>query len=162
MCAVNKIQAHIVEWLMPKGNRILRAFMEALVAGDAEILDRVRPESVIERIGNALRQYPFLMFLAVKVTFFLLEYAAPLMTHTWQRFTRMPLEERVRYLEGWEYSPVDLQRGLFLLIKASTLTALCAEPALLEFTGYSNFMRHRQERPVGKAEVPSCPKNQTN
>ncbi len=162
MCAVNKIQARIVEWLMPKGNHVLRSFMEALVAGDREILDKVRPESVIERIGNALRLYPFLMFLAVKATLFLLEYAAPLMTHTWQRFTRMPLEERVRYLEGWEYSALDMQRGLFLLIKASTLTALCAEPEMLDFAGYSNFMRYRQERLLGKTEVPSCPKNQTN
>ncbi|HPO12181.1 MAG TPA: hypothetical protein PLI09_01945 [Candidatus Hydrogenedentes bacterium] len=159
---MNKIQVMVVRRLLPKGRGVLRTLIESLVAEDVEILSRVRMEAVIERSENAIAHYPLQIFLTVKATLFMLEFFAPLMTRRWQRFTSMPLEDRVRYLEGWEYSPLDMQRNLFLLLKASTLTSLASEPGLLDFAGYSAFMRHRQERPLGEAEVPPCPKKQTN
>lgn len=159
---MNKASNVVVRRLLPKGRGVLRTLIESLVAGDVEILSRVRMEAVIARTENAIARYPLPIFLTAKATVFLLEYFAPLMTRRWQRFTSMPIEDRVRYLEGWEYSPIDMQRNLFLLLKASLLTSLASEPGLLDFAGYSAFMRHRQERPLEEAETPPCPKKQTS
>ncbi len=134
-----------------------RTFLETLVGDDAEILSRVRMDDVLDRIEGVVAQYPALIALGVEAALLALEWGTLPVLRTRCRFSRLSREERLRYLDTWEYSAFVPRRNAHVLLKMTGLTALLRETELLESLGYGTSMRHRMERPP-EGETAPCPK----
>jgi hypothetical protein len=140
------LQRRIWIFLTFRGRRILESLVVTLCAGDEFVLSRVRMQHVVLKAEKQISELPFFFFFTFKIVLYVIEWAVPPLSWKFQRFTRMPLERRLEYLEEWEFSKFAAKRNLFKLVKALCICHIFSEPKLLESIGYGDAMRKRYER----------------
>jgi len=124
--------------------RILQCLIIALCGGDAEILVHVRLTKVVLKTEKDLIGLTFALRATFYVVLWLIEYAFPPLDWKFKRFTKMTMEERVRYLESsWDRSPLAPKRVLFKLVKAVCVSQLLAEHKVLRSIGYGDALDER-------------------
>jgi hypothetical protein len=143
MMLVSRAQKAIQNTFISSGRPILRTFLLTMVAEDPEVLKHVRLTHVILRVERYLFELPFFYFLAVKLSFFLIEYAIPPLGMKLRPFTWLSLQQRERYLDEWQNSNFYPKRILFKAAASVCLGHLYSEKKLLESIGFKGSMDKR-------------------
>lgn len=148
------------EWfrrLRPGECHALDFILRTLVAEDDAILKWASHENTIARLQQQLARIPLIIVLAFRAGVFAMEWGTLCSPRHLRRFSRLPLDARLKSLEGWEFSRLIVKRDLFKLIKLTALANMLQEPELLRQIGYDDTMSHRTSGVTQDAPAP-CPK----
>ncbi|MGZ3689316.1 MAG: hypothetical protein ACXVBW_13510 [Bdellovibrionota bacterium] len=138
-------QLRIWNILTFRGRGILESMVVTLCAGDEFVLSRIRMQHVVLRAEKQISELPFVLFLGFKICLYLIEYSFPPLAWKFRRFSRLPLESRMAYLETWEGSSLALKRNIFKLVKALCICNIFSEHKLLAAIGYEESLVKRMQ-----------------
>ena len=130
----------------------LHRLLLSLCAEDPEIYGIADTDAVLERVHLRVLGLPPPFRLAFRMIVVIFEYTPSLAAGHWGRFSRLPLDARLRKIEAWECSRFVLKRNLFRLLKMILMTSLMQDRALLDAVGYSDTLHRRINHAVDPAE----------
>jgi hypothetical protein len=140
---VKKLQKMFQNYFISSGRHILRTFLLTMCAEDPEVLKHVRLTHVILRVERYLFELPFFYFLAVKISFYLIEYAIPPLGMKIRPFTWLSLADREKYLDQWQNSNFYPKRILFKAAASVCMSHLYSEHKLLQSIGFGKALEKR-------------------
>jgi hypothetical protein len=100
-------------------------------------------QHVVLQAEKHISELPFFFFFTFKIVLYVIEYAIPPIAWKFRRFSKMSLEQRLRYLESWELSRFAAKRNLFKLVKAICVCHIFSERPLLKAIGYEEALKLR-------------------
>jgi hypothetical protein len=130
----------------------LHRLLLSLCAEDPEIYGIADTDAVLDRVHLRVFGLPPPFRLAFNMIVLLFEYTPSLTVGGWGRFSRLPLDARLRKIKAWECSRFVLKRNLFRLLKMILMTSLMQDRALLDAVGYSDTLYRRANHAVEPAE----------
>lgn len=132
--------------LNARGRKILREMLITMCAGDPEVLTRIRMQRVILRTEKYVSELPFIYFVLFKICLYFIQFAIPPFSWKLRPFTWLSLDERLAYLDRWQSSNFYFKRMTFKMVQATCVSHLYSERRLLESLGFSDSIKHREER----------------
>lgn len=140
---MTSVQRRIWRFFMTRGDDILESLLLTLCTDDEFFTSRVKMARVAVRTKKFVRELPFFFFFSFKAILYLIEYAVPPIAWKFRRFSKLPLEQRLRYLETWENSRIPLKRIVFKLVKAACLCQIMCDHKILVDLGYGKAIQKR-------------------
>lgn len=126
-----------------RGRHILEAMLICMCAGDEDVLSKIRMKHVVLKTEKHVTELPKFYFLAFKAVLLWIEYEIFPLAWKFRRFSKMPINRQLAYLETWERSSFFAKRNMFKLVKAMCVCHIYSEHKLLASIGYENAMRAR-------------------
>ena len=126
--------------LPPKAKKIVRALIE-VVKPRKPGFDLPLEDAMVEFLDNFYSYFPFHLRIGFPAGLYLLEYATVIFAFKLRPFSRLSLDERRDYVEGWMNSSISLRRDLIKGVKGVCLTAFYSQPAVMEHIGF-NLQEH--------------------
>lgn len=123
--------------------KILSSFVLAFSAGDPLVLDNIGLERVVDRVEIYLAQMPPVYSWGLRCLILLVEYGVPPLTTKFRPLHRLPVSERVAYLDEWGTSRFFLKRIGYTGLKFIFLPPIYSEEELLFKLGYSRTLEER-------------------
>lgn len=114
---------------------VARALIE-VVKPRSDDFDLPIEDEILETLDNFINYFPIHMKYLFPVGLLLLQYGTWIFHGTIKTFTRLPLEERDRYVNGWVTSKISLRRDLVKGVKALCLTTFYSNPEVMAHVGY--------------------------
>ena len=142
--------------LSPRTAQIVRALIEVLKPRKPGF-DPPIDEEILKVADNFIGHLPSHMKFLLPLGLYLLEFGTLIFVPTFRRFSRMPLEEREKYILSWTESKIALRRDLIKGIKAICMTGFYAHPAIMQSIGYE-LEEHLKK--INVSEEPTVPCNQ--
>lgn len=133
---------HELKSLTDKEYAVARAAAEALLVGVP-----VSAVTVAKRIDQELAWAGDPMRTDMKTVLSLLEHATPLGGRA-RRFTALPVEARLKYLETWKHSRLNLRRAAFQALKGFVVYTAYIDPATRVITGFQGPWPERVSIPA--------------
>lgn len=121
----------------------LHRLLLSLCAEDPEIYGLADTGAVLDRVYERVLGLPPPFRLGFQVVVLLFEYMPSRSAGRWGRFSRLPLDARLRKIKAWESSRLVLKRNLFRMLKMLLMTSLMQDRALLDMAGYSDTLHRR-------------------
>lgn len=145
---MTSLQHRIWVGLTFRGRHIVEALIIALCAGDEFVLSRIRMQRVILRTEKFIAELPFFFFITFKFVIYVIEYAFPPLAWKFRRFSRLPIDKQLQYLQSWEQSMFSFKRMMFKLVKAACVNQIMCEYKLLADLGYRECLEARTGKRV--------------
>ena len=117
-------------------NQIFISLLLTLCGEDPEVLDRVNLPQVAERMRRYLSSLPPFYHFALVSALLLFEFMPYPISNKWRRFSRLPLDTRLRVVHQWLESSFFLKHLMMKGIRSFCIMQLYAEPKLLEHLAY--------------------------
>jgi hypothetical protein len=116
----------------------------ALCGGDFEFLKSVDFEPIKVKIKNHIDALPVHLRLVHGLTLFLIAHPVPPFSWRLRSFSKLSLQQQVRYLESWDESRFAARRMMFKIVKVVYLIHLLSDPSLLKITGAFDWLNARK------------------
>jgi len=125
-----------IKTLGRKSYAVVRAIGEALLPPGGAIPISAEEANVPEFIDNYVATVPKLTGRLMLMLFFLMEHATYFFAFTTRRLSEMDVEERIKYLEGWEDSSLYPRRLAFTGLRAIYGMAYLGHPEVEAAMGF--------------------------
>ncbi len=109
---------------------------EALLPEGGDIPFSAKQARVPEFIEEYMSGVPALTRRLIKMLFFLMEHATYLFAFTTQRLSKLDVEKRIKYLDGWERSRFYARRLAFTSLRAIYGMAYIGNPDVEKAMGF--------------------------
>ena len=124
------------EYHLPKrARRILRSLIE-VVKPRKPGFDPPLEEHMLDFLDDYYSYFPFEMKLLFPMGIYLLEYGTFIFAGKIRPFSKLSLEEREKYVQGWVTSSIPIRRDLIKGVKGVCLTGFYAHPDMMKHIGY--------------------------
>ena len=144
----------MAQHLSPRVRRIVRALIEA-VKPRKPGFDPPVEEEMLEFADTFYSYFPWHMKVGLPLGLYLLEFGPLIFQGSLLPFSRMKLDDRDRYLQGWVDSKIGLRRDLVKGMKALCLPAYYSNPEVMAHIGFDLEAHLRKVNGVGQPSEPA-------
>ena len=141
--------------LSPRCRRIVRALIEVVKPRKPEF-DLPLEDEMLDFVDLFVGYMPWHLKLGFPLGIYLLEYATFIFQRTLQPFSRLPLEERDRYVLGWVDSKISLRRDLIKGMKALCVSSFYSNPEVSAHLGWDIEAHLKKVNGVEGPAQPAC------
>jgi len=140
--------------LSPRCRRIIRALIEVVKPRKPDF-DLPLEDEILDFADLFVGYMPWLMKTAFPLGIYLLEYGTLIFQGTIQPFSRLPLSERERYVQGWVDSKIGLRRDLIKGMKTLGLSCYYSHPQVTARLGYDLQAHLNKVNGIGQPAEPA-------